>query len=115
MKSKLDNLIAVICVILAGCFSHPKYLETKYFCQRKIDIAEDKTNVCIRISGLCGHSSLGVDQPEKSMCGDTLSIEFPLRPGALGTIKEMICIPNHINKVKLAGELIWKRKCFNEY
>ena len=105
-----NNIVASICVIFAGCFSHPRYLEPKYFWQRKIGIAENATNVSISISGVCGHSSLGVEQSEKSICEDVLAIEFPLRVGASGSIHETISVPNYINKVKLAGELIWERR-----
>lgn len=42
MKSKHDNLLALICVILVGGFSHPEYLETKYFCQRKLILQKIK-------------------------------------------------------------------------
>ena len=105
-----NNIVASICVIFAGCFSHPKYLEPKYFLQRKIGIVENATNVCITISGLCGHSSLGVDPSEKSIHEDILAIDFPLRVGASGSIHETISVPNYINKVKLAGELIWERR-----
>ena len=103
-------LSVAICVILAGCFSHPEYLEAKYFCQREIGIFETPTNVSISISGLCGHSSLGVARSEKSIHEDVLAIEFPLRVGASGSIHETISVPNYVNKVKLAGELIWERR-----
>lgn len=101
---------ALIYLLFTGCLSHPKYLESKYFWQRKVDILESATNVRISISGLCGHSSLGVDQSEKSIYEDVLVIEFPLRLGASGAIHETITVPNHINKVKLVGDLIWERR-----
>ena len=109
--NKMHNILAAsVCMIFAGCLSHPEYLESKYFWQRQINIVENATNVCISISGLCGHSSLGVDHSEKSIHEDILAIEFPLRLGASGSIYEMVIVPNHVNKVKLAGELIWERK-----
>ena len=110
MKKIYKMFVASIYLFFAGCFSYPKYLESKYFCQRRVDIVENATNVCISISGLCGHSSLGVDQPEKKVIEDVLVIEFPLRHGASGAIYETITVPDYINKVKLAGDLIWERK-----
>ena len=108
--NKIHNIIAAsVCMIFAGCLSHPEYLESKYFWQRQINIVENATNVCISISGLCGHSSLGVDRPEESMDEDILTIEFPLRFGASGSIHETVIVPNHINIVKLAGDVIWER------
>ena len=53
---------------------------------------------------------MGVDQPEKKVIEDVLVIEFPLRLGASGAIYETITVPDYINKVKLAGDLIWERK-----
>lgn len=110
MKKIYKLFLSAMYLSLAGCLSHPKYLESKYFWQRKVDIIEEGTNVCISISGLCGHSSLGVDRPEKMIRKDVLVIEFPLRLGASGTIREMVHVPIYINKVKLAGDLIWERK-----
>ena len=107
---KIHNILAAsVCMIFAGCLSHPEYLESKYFWQRQINIVENATNVCISISGLCGHSSLGIDRPEESIDEDILTIEFPLRFGASGSIHETVIVPNHINIVKLAGDVIWER------
>lgn len=98
-------------VVFSGCLSHPKYLESKYFLQRKIAVIENATNILVSISGLCGHSSLGIGRPEKSLHGDVFDIEFPLRLGTSGTIHEIISAPNHINKIRVAGDLIWERGC----
>lgn len=109
MRKMLFVFVVLGYAVFSGCFSHPKYLESKYFLQRKVAVIENATNILVSISGLCGHSSLGVDQPEKLLYGDVLDIEFPLRFGASGTIDEIICVPNHINRIKVAGDLIWER------
>ena len=74
---------------------------------------EDATNVCITVRGLCAHSALGVEPPEMSMDGDVLVVEIPLRFRGSGTICETINVRSHVNKVKLAGDVIWERKRVN--
>ena len=105
----LLSIAVVLCLILAGCLAHPKYLESEYLWHREIDVVEDATNVCITVRGLCGHSALGVEPAEMSMDGDVLVAEIPLRSRGSGTICETIDVPSRVNKVKLAGDIIWER------
>ena len=94
-----------------GVFHIQNISNQSIFLQRKIAVIENATNILVSISGLCGHSSLGIGRPEKSLHGDVFDIEFPLRLGASGTIHEIISAPNHINKIRVAGDLIWERGC----
>ena len=105
-----SSIAVVFCLILTGCFSHPRYLESEYLWHREIEVVEDATNVCITVRGLCAHSALGVEPPEMSMDGDVLVVEIPLRFRGSGTICETINVRSHVNKVKLAGDVIWERK-----
>ena len=106
-------IVLALCLILAGCFSHPRYLESEYLWHREIDVVEDATNVCITVRGLYGHSALGVEPLEMAMDGDVLVVEIPLRFRGSGTICETINVPSRVNKVKLAGDVIWERKRVN--
>ena len=101
-----SSIAVALCLILAGCFSHPRYLESEYLWHREIDVVEDATNVCITVRGLCGHSALGVEPAEMSMDGDVLVVEIPLCFRGSGTICETINVPSRVSKVKLAGEII---------
>ena len=101
-------LISAI-VLLNGCFMQPKYLTSKYLTQKHVFVVQHSNETIITVTGLCGHSALGVDKAELSVVGDTIYVEFPLCRGKSGSIEEMVSVPDFVNKVIVAGEIVWTR------
>lgn len=93
-----------------GCFSRPEFLETKYWSGKGISARQEGSNVVITVTGLCGHSALGVEKALMDVDGDVLRVELLLRQGCPGTINERIVVPKDVDKVFFAGDLIWQRR-----
>ena len=113
VKAGLAKLVDVYCFRMNALVSALKEWKTEPMANgkrpREIDVVEDATNVCITVRGLCGHSALGVEPLEMAMDGDVLVVEIPLCFRGSGTICETIDVPSRVNKVKLAGDIIWER------
>ena len=109
MLASIKSLLTISFMSFLGCFSHPKYLESKYLLQKRVTARLEESNVVVTVTGLCGHSALGVGRAHVILDGNTLRVEFPLKCGSPGTICEKIMVPNSVDKVVLAGDLIWER------
>ena len=114
MFASIKSLLTICFMSFLGCFSHPKYLESKYLLQKRVTARLEESNVVVTVTGLCGHSALGVGRARIIPDGNILRVEFPLKCGSPGTICEKIVVPNSVDKVVLAGNLIWERNSKTE-
>ena len=76
--------LTVSCLMVAGCVSHPEFLETKYLSQKSITVNQEECGTVITVSGLCGHSALGVGAALMAEENNVLRVELPLRQGFPG-------------------------------
>ena len=110
MNTSARQVMIACCFIIGGCFSHPEFLESKYLMNRTVAATCAESNLIVTVTGFCGHSALGVGKAQIFVEGDVFRVEFPLCYGAPSTISERFSIPSSVDKVVLAGELVWERK-----
>jgi len=100
--------IMALILCLHGCYA-PSYLRFSDTLNRKIQTEVHQGKLYLRVSGLCGHSALGIEKLMVSTDKDIMTIKIALKLRGNGLFDEKIEIPKSISMVYWDDVLIWRR------
>ncbi|MGA3082525.1 MAG: hypothetical protein ABSD44_14325 [Terracidiphilus sp.] len=112
--------IVALCVLAVGAaigiywFRHASVLERKYVVGLRADEFQHGGIHVVRISGLCGHSSMSVYDVKAQRLDSSINVLVYINlvlPGTKGYINYDVPIPDGVNEVRFGKEkvVIWRR------
>lgn len=101
--------LLIVGIYLYGCET-TMYLTPQATWNRNIELKELPREKTLIISGLCSHSSWGIDSLKTNKNGSDLFLRIFLKPRKRGDFKFEIKIDNDVDKVYWENTLIWERE-----
>ena len=104
----MDKIVTILLsLLLYGCYM-PSYLRLEDTCRREIKMVCLDGRPYIQISGLCGHSALGVDKFITVTNNNIMTIKITMKSKGHGTFDKKIEIPDGVSMIYWGDALIWK-------
>ena len=112
MKMIMSGFVAITSIallFLSGC-EKQIILLPRDIINKKVEISNINGAEEVNISGLCGHSALGIDTIKHYEKDGALFVYILLKPGGNGDFDFTLPLSDNVNRIFIGDEMVWSKE-----